>query len=367
MNFKANNTSKFSAIAISEFISVDMTKKKEITIIERSQIGAILNEQGFQQTGCTDQSCAVAMGKILSARKIIIGTLNKTGNVYVITGKVVDVETGRVDAAETERCTKEDDFAPASKILAIKMTNKIAGTGYSLPVRTYRQDEERNKFFMGMMYQFGLYPGYKMPALVYDSSEGIYKFGGKGAEVFTHSLVMSAGYEFTQHFELKAEFGYMAAWNSAVSEFEFFAGGLSLNADDAKFETFDFTIFPMYKYPIGGFRLFVAPGIGYRISKIKANDDGYWLQVGSNTYGLKPLGHAFLLKFEIGTTVYISRFVELVFAFGIDGQVYSTYYKNVNVKQVSGSAASIDDYIGDSSNNAFVGCYIKAGFNVRIF
>ena len=72
LDFEANNVSKYAAKAVSEFVSTEMAKKSELTVLERKQIGAILKEQGFQQTGCTVQECAVEMGKLLSAKKILI-------------------------------------------------------------------------------------------------------------------------------------------------------------------------------------------------------------------------------------------------------------------------------------------------------
>ena len=72
LDFEANNVSKYVAKAVSEFVSTEMAKKSELTVLERKQIGAILKEQGFQQMGCTEQECAVEMGKLLSAKKILI-------------------------------------------------------------------------------------------------------------------------------------------------------------------------------------------------------------------------------------------------------------------------------------------------------
>jgi len=87
---------------ISELIRAELINSNTCIVIERAQMGSLLREQGFQQTGCTDVSCAVQVGKLLSAQKILIGTVMKMGNSLIITGRIVDVEKG-VDRAPRMR------------------------------------------------------------------------------------------------------------------------------------------------------------------------------------------------------------------------------------------------------------------------
>ncbi|MFC1512232.1 hypothetical protein ACFL5H_03450 [Candidatus Latescibacterota bacterium] len=71
------------------------------TVVERSQMDKILGEFEFQNLGCTDISCAVEFGKILSVERIIIGSIGLVGQTYTINTSIVDVETARIlDVAE---------------------------------------------------------------------------------------------------------------------------------------------------------------------------------------------------------------------------------------------------------------------------
>ncbi len=72
--------------------------------LERGRIKEVLDEQKFQASGCTDQSCAVEMGQLLGARKMVTGSLSKTGNTYNLTLSVIDIETGLVDKNASEVC-----------------------------------------------------------------------------------------------------------------------------------------------------------------------------------------------------------------------------------------------------------------------
>ncbi len=42
-------------------------------------MNSILQEQEFQASGCTENECAVQIGKLLSTRKILVGTVNQLG------------------------------------------------------------------------------------------------------------------------------------------------------------------------------------------------------------------------------------------------------------------------------------------------
>ena len=57
----------------------------------------ILDEQGFQQTGCTTTECAVEMGRMLNVQKMISGTIGKLGATYTIDLSLIDVETAQIE------------------------------------------------------------------------------------------------------------------------------------------------------------------------------------------------------------------------------------------------------------------------------
>ncbi len=157
LDFKANDVSIYAAKAVSDIIGTEMTARNEFTMIERAQINAILTEQGFQQAGCTEQECAVQVGKLLSAKKILVGSLSRLGTVYAINAKIVDVESARAEYAESERCTREDDLEPAARILAVKLVNKISGKSYPIPERTYIAEEPRPRFACALGYTYNWY------------------------------------------------------------------------------------------------------------------------------------------------------------------------------------------------------------------
>jgi hypothetical protein len=97
------------------------------TVIERSQMDAILKEQGFQQTGaCSEASCIVEIGQLLAVHKMVGGSIGKVGRLYSINLKVIDVATGAIiqQINRDIQCSKED---LVSKHIA-SLAREMAGT-----------------------------------------------------------------------------------------------------------------------------------------------------------------------------------------------------------------------------------------------
>jgi hypothetical protein len=110
MDFTTKDVAMPVAYNVSELIRTGLINTGKYTIIERSQMKEILKEQGFQQTGCTDTSCAVQVGKLLSARKILIGSVMKLGSKLIISGRIVDVEKGVGEQGATGKAKSIDDL-----------------------------------------------------------------------------------------------------------------------------------------------------------------------------------------------------------------------------------------------------------------
>ncbi len=116
-----NITNVVADIIRSEFVNIG-----NFTVVERSQMKAIMEEQGLQMTGCTDSSCAVQFGKLLSARRIVVGKVSKAGRKkIIITARYVDVEKGQSLFSARVMAKGIDDISDAAKKLADKLAERI--------------------------------------------------------------------------------------------------------------------------------------------------------------------------------------------------------------------------------------------------
>jgi len=69
--------------------------------LDRNRMDEILKEQGFQQSGCTNEMCAVEAGQLLGVQKMLSGSVGKFGKLFTIELQIIDIETSRIDKSST--------------------------------------------------------------------------------------------------------------------------------------------------------------------------------------------------------------------------------------------------------------------------
>jgi len=113
------------AASLSDYLRVQLINTQKFDIVTRENMEDLLKEQSLQLSGCTSNECIVQMGQLLGVRKMFAGVVTKIGNTYVVTLKIIDVESGKIEKAETEECAecKEEALLVSMRNIA----NKIAG------------------------------------------------------------------------------------------------------------------------------------------------------------------------------------------------------------------------------------------------
>ena len=97
LDFDGANITKDELVILGDRLSSEIFKLGEYTVVERSAMGEILEEQGFQQSGCTTTDCAVEVGALLGVQRMVTGSIGKIGNLYTITAKSINVESGKIE------------------------------------------------------------------------------------------------------------------------------------------------------------------------------------------------------------------------------------------------------------------------------
>jgi hypothetical protein len=88
----SNNESQF----LSDRLRTELFETGVFQVVEREKMNAILNEQGFQQTGCTSVECAIEIGQLLNVGVMIAGSIGKIEDIYSLSIRMIDVETGAI-------------------------------------------------------------------------------------------------------------------------------------------------------------------------------------------------------------------------------------------------------------------------------
>jgi TolB-like protein len=138
MDFQADGISRQEARRITDLIRTEIINTGKFSVIERNQLDKILKEQGFQQTGITDESSAVKVGKILSANKILVGSVMMLSGTIVINGRIVDVEKGVASFGEKQIARHSAEIYDAVIAFSQKLTKRIykdtGGIEYHSPI-----------------------------------------------------------------------------------------------------------------------------------------------------------------------------------------------------------------------------------------
>lgn len=100
MDFNPLGVSASEAIFVTEFFRSALVTSDAFMVIDKANMDKLLAEQGFQQTGCTSQECAVKIGKLLNVQKMVNGNFGKLGETYQLTVNLVDIETGQIAYSE---------------------------------------------------------------------------------------------------------------------------------------------------------------------------------------------------------------------------------------------------------------------------
>ena len=94
------------------------------TMVERTQIDRVIDEQGFQRSSLTEDQM-VRIGEILNVSKIVLGDVNIAMGQYNVDVRVVNVEGGTI--AATEGATfAGSSYRETMKSLAQKLAGQIA-------------------------------------------------------------------------------------------------------------------------------------------------------------------------------------------------------------------------------------------------
>lgn len=104
LDLEGVGASESETAALSERLREVILKTGRFSMVNRSQMNRILEEQAFQQAGCTGQNCAVQVGRILGVRKIVAGKAVKVADgMWLLSAALLDAETAETLKAESIR------------------------------------------------------------------------------------------------------------------------------------------------------------------------------------------------------------------------------------------------------------------------
>jgi TolB-like protein len=119
------NASRGDAALIGDLLRGELVKARRFTVIEKQNMDKVLAEQAFQQTGCTSDECAVKLGKLLNAQRLVMGSFGKLLSRYFISIRVVDIETGKIIYSDEAKGDTVDDLEKSLKKMTVRIVAAI--------------------------------------------------------------------------------------------------------------------------------------------------------------------------------------------------------------------------------------------------
>ena len=95
LDFDTSEVSQAEMRAIISLLSSSLFKTDYFTVIDVSQRDTVLKEMEFSMAGCSDESCMLEIGKLLSAEAIVVGSISRVGTKFVFSAKMLETETAR--------------------------------------------------------------------------------------------------------------------------------------------------------------------------------------------------------------------------------------------------------------------------------
>ncbi len=94
LDFSVENMAKPDARLIVDLVFSALVSARKYRVLDRGQRDNILKEVEFSLSACADEKCQLEVGRLLAADKIVVGSLGKVGQRYILNAKMLDVRTG---------------------------------------------------------------------------------------------------------------------------------------------------------------------------------------------------------------------------------------------------------------------------------
>ncbi len=123
--FDPQGVSANDAAIISDMLRNRLIKEGAFNIIEKANMDKVLAEQAFQQSGCTSSECAVKLGKVLNVKYLVVGTFGKLLDRYVVSMRVVDIETAKAVYSDEAQAKDVPEVQTAIGQMASNLTEAV--------------------------------------------------------------------------------------------------------------------------------------------------------------------------------------------------------------------------------------------------
>jgi len=222
LSISGNGVSPTEALVLTDELISVLVQTGKFNVLERKNMEDILNEQGFQLSGCTSTDCAVEAGKLLGVKKMIAGSVGKLGKLFNVSLRSIDIETGKIDNTTSGRHEGSiEELLDIIRSLGIQLSHdNTVKSGEEIELTNYPVYRQRS-----INKKFGIKIGFNSTSTTNLSESGIGFFSGGLYRFFVNQkfiiqpeiLYSSRKFKYDDpdeymHFEV-LQFALMASYN----------------------------------------------------------------------------------------------------------------------------------------------------------
>ena len=126
--FSSVGVSRADVDTISTSFESGIRRTGAFSLMEQDGIAEILGPQAQEFRECMDRECAVKMGRLLSARYVVLATLQSSQERITLNGSIIDVDTEMVLRTDVVGTDSLEEMLRAAETLAFRLAGVASGT-----------------------------------------------------------------------------------------------------------------------------------------------------------------------------------------------------------------------------------------------
>lgn len=95
---------------LAELITIDLSRSRQLTVVERARLQALIDEIALQQSGRTDATTNVRAGRLIQAGRIVSGQINQDANRLRVDAAILNTQTSAIAGSAANENTLEQVF-----------------------------------------------------------------------------------------------------------------------------------------------------------------------------------------------------------------------------------------------------------------
>jgi tetratricopeptide (TPR) repeat protein len=124
LDFRVENIAASEGKLIVDLLSSALIRARRYRVLDRSQQESILKEIEFSLSDCVDERCQLKIGQMLSAEKIVVGSLGRVGGRYILNAKLLHVQTGEALGSAYQVFASLDALVDGVEQLAVSLSEQ---------------------------------------------------------------------------------------------------------------------------------------------------------------------------------------------------------------------------------------------------